>query len=76
MRNTPFQNQLCGSRGEGWQRLHSLEKVVFFLFFCISIVFFSTFLFVFVGFSLEVSTFVQKPTFRDEEEGAAEAPKF
>ena len=72
MRNIHFQNQLCGSRGEGWQRLHSFEKVVF-----LGVVGFSigsaTLLLVFVGFFSEVSTFVQKTTFR-EEEGAAEAP--
>ena len=68
MRNIHFQNQLCGSRGEGWQRLHSFEKVVFLGVVGFSIGFTTSLLF-FVGFSLEITTSAQKPTFRDEEGG-------
>ena len=59
--------------GEQWVFIHFIRVVVFFCFVGCSIGF-TALLFVFVGFSLEISTCVQKTTFRDEEEGAAEAP--
>ena len=73
MRNIHFQNQLCGSRGVGWQRLHSFEKVVFLGVVGFSIGF-AALLLVFVCFFSKISISGQKTTFRGEEEGAAEAP--
>ena len=52
----------------GRQRLHSFEKAGFLGFVGFSIGF-TTLLLVFVGFSLEITTFAPQPTFRDEEGG-------